>query len=50
MKTYLTKWTRNAQDYILRIFMESDSYSLSRANDYCLRAHCGTYLRMRTRG
>ena len=43
----ISTWMTNAQETILRIFTEGSSYSPSHADDYCLRAHCGAYQRMR---
>ena len=46
-KQSILTWIVNAQEIILRIFTEDNSYSSSRNNHYCLRSHCGTYMRMR---
>lgn len=43
----ISTWMKSAQEIVLRIFTESDSYSSAHTNDYCLRAHCGAYTRMR---
>lgn len=43
----ISTWMVSAQEFILRIFTEDSSYSSSRNNHYCLRAHCGAYTRMR---
>ena len=46
-KQTISTWMVNAQEIILRIFTEDNSYSSTRKNNYCLRAHCGAYMSMR---
>lgn len=47
-KQTISTWMVHAQETILRIFTEDSPNSSTRNNHYCLRAHCGTYTRLRS--
>ena len=46
MNTNLFNNLRQAQDFMLRLFMEPGSYSTSSSDSYTC-SHCGTYMRRR---
>ena len=46
MKTNVYTLKQQTQEFILRLFVERESYSSPVSYDYCTCAHAGTYARL----
>ena len=46
MKTNVFTWKQQAQDFVLRLFVEYDSSNSTPSSDYCTCLHVGTHARL----